>query len=541
MANASYSAVNMPSETGNIGDLAKESTRKETRASWFVGFPLTVLAPVLVALALVGVVLPNTIILSNASQDSVSYLAGKYLTVLLEDVRVKTETPIKALVPIVYTMVDSPYVIPSLTGNKTGLQNSYAIPTMSLVKDKWNLDTLLCVTTEFKTGFSAADFKPGGAYFGQPVTNVHAMESWIQTIVDPATNRTALSIVDNDLPNTQRAYALDSTTRSIVSQNYTTYGKASVIAGTGLMQLGLVAAPREPFFTINRENLNLKVGLVIQQKFLGNASIPSFACAAGISVDATWNNLLRAAKPAANSVVAIFDSTLKHVASSNMIVSGSNFDSSGQLQYASATADEQTLELEAKLLQRYGSFPKALAEASANPSFEIRLGGERWIVNIAVAKMSVYNPYLLVAAIPRTEVFGVIDAASSRSRAISIGISVAMALAVAAIFVLAVLPLATLATQMEQLTKLNFGTLESSGALDRRSWVWELRKVQIVFATMVKAFAGAIKKNKSMVGGVDRSHSSNGGAPGASARNLPTLPRDTSFANVPASYASRGI
>ncbi|KAJ3161818.1 hypothetical protein HDU86_006589 [Geranomyces michiganensis] len=52
---------------------------------------------------------------------------------------------------------------------------------------------------------------------------------------------------------------------------------------------------------------------------------------------------------------------------------------------------------------------------------------------------------------------------------------------------------------MATLTKLDFHTLESSGTLDSRSWVWELRQVQVVFATMVKAFAGAIKKNRAFV------------------------------------------
>ncbi|KAI8916760.1 hypothetical protein DFJ77DRAFT_354148 [Powellomyces hirtus] len=105
---------------------------------------------------------------------------------------------------------------------------------------------------------------------------------------------------------------------------------------------------------------------------------------------------------------------------------------------------------------------------------------------------------LLVATLPRSEIYGVIDKARHRSTAVSVGIMAGMSLLVSALFVVAVLPLFKLAREMAQLTKLDFGTLEESGALEQRSFLWELRKVQATFATMVKAFAGAIKKNKEM-------------------------------------------
>ncbi|KAI8906132.1 hypothetical protein DFJ77DRAFT_478396 [Powellomyces hirtus] len=498
----SYSAVDVVvpvdsgKEEGKISDLAKESGRKDKHATWFVGIPLTFLAPILVALALVGVVLPNSVILNNASIDSTSHLAGKYLSLLLEDVRDKTETPIRALIPIVESLVNSPAVNETLTGPWTGLENSAVIPTIVLVKDKFKLDSLLCFGTAFKANVSVT----------LPVTTAHAHEAWVQALKDPINvSETVVSILDKDEDNKQRFYHLDPYTYQPIKPYYTLYNKTTLIPKTGYMHLGLgdrKMYPRKEFFAINAENNGMKLGLMVLQRFKEGATIPSYACAAGILVDATWNDMLRAAKPVETSVVAIFDIKLGILGSSNMIVNSSNVDPvTGKIQYALAKVDAMTLELRDLLVARYGNFTQAVAAVADKPSFELFLAGERWIVNLGVAQLSTYDQALLVAALPRSEVYGVIEKASSRSRAISIGISAAMAVVVAAIFVLVVLPLGTLARQMDQLTKLNFGTLEASGALDRRSWVWELRQVQTVFATMVKAFAGAIKKNKSMIAG----------------------------------------
>ncbi|KAJ3016277.1 hypothetical protein HKX48_004124 [Thoreauomyces humboldtii] len=76
-----------------------------------------------------------------------------------------------------------------------------------------------------------------------------------------------------------------------------------------------------------------------------------------------------------------------------------------------------------------------------------------------------------------------------------------MATFVAGIFLLVVSPLQTMVRQMSQLTKLDFGSLESSGSLDKRSLVWELREVQVHFALMVRAFAFTIYRNKKLRAG----------------------------------------
>ncbi|KAI8584991.1 hypothetical protein BDZ88DRAFT_57285 [Geranomyces variabilis] len=86
----------------------------------------------------------------------------------------------------------------------------------------------------------------------------------------------------------------------------------------------------------------------------------------------------------------------------------------------------------------------------------------------------------------------------------SLGISAAVVVGISAIFLLIAMTLQRLARQMVQLTKMDFSTLESSGMLDERSLIFELCAVQKVFATMVRAFAGAIQRNKTIIAGPSR-------------------------------------
>ncbi|KAJ3261928.1 hypothetical protein HK104_006794 [Borealophlyctis nickersoniae] len=106
---------------------------------------------------------------------------------------------------------------------------------------------------------------------------------------------------------------------------------------------------------------------------------------------------------------------------------------------------------------------------------------------------------LLVAAVSRKEIYGVIDAAKKRSMSMVIGLSVAMGCVVSGVFIAVALPLMKLAKAMSVLTRLDFAMLEQSNILDANSLIWELYNVQVTFSTMVKAFAGGIKKNKEMV------------------------------------------
>ncbi|KAI8815535.1 uncharacterized protein EV422DRAFT_371782 [Fimicolochytrium jonesii] len=244
-----------------------------------------------------------------------------------------------------------------------------------------------------------------------------------------------------------------------------------------------------------------------------NAGMAPFGCTAGIATSTTWNTALRNFKPTDDSVILLLGANFKLLASSNMFL---NHTSVSGATYDVAVADDWTVAFQAMIVTRYNNqSATAMAVARKGSQFEVVISGTPFIIGISLVGVTQYDQdqLFLIAGIPRSQIYGKLESAQKRSRAVVIGISVAVTIVVAGIFVLVALPLLRLAHEMAQLTKLDFGTLESSGALDRRSLIWELRKVQRTFATMVRvrsllslqlsvfegAFAGAIKRNRAMV------------------------------------------
>ncbi|KAJ3167904.1 hypothetical protein HDU88_001851 [Geranomyces variabilis] len=506
--------------TANINQLASESSRVEKR-SWVPVIPLTVLAPLLVAVALAGTLVPNTLIIDGASQRSASDISAKYLTMLMIDVKLRASAPLEKVTPVVQYLGTIPDVVSIFSAPPplTGLVNHPVASDFVNLKRQHQMDTVLCMTSSWKPGYSltnnpAADVdKTTSAYYKSTTTD-YAYMAWMNGLSDPKNlSNYVFSVIDNRAPTVQSAYAVDPITLMPDTSSFLTYPFSQIIPGTGLMQLGLIQAAPAPFFSINKANNGLALGLVIQQfwepgKSVYTGSLPKYACMGGIQITTTWINMLRDANPLSTSMVAMYDSkTLSVIGSSGMVVNNTaSVGPGGVVTYGDPSPDPLAIAFQDVVRGRYstvlGTNPlkanltAAYATVQAELSYEIDFAGTLWIINVDIVGLGTYDYALLVLAIPRSEVYGEIDRARTRARGISIGVSVGMAVVIGGIFVLVVLPLSDLVREMAMLTKLDFGTLESSGALDNRSWI---RHVQVVFATMVKAFAGAIKKNRAMV------------------------------------------
>ncbi|KAJ3143589.1 hypothetical protein HDU90_000352 [Geranomyces variabilis] len=511
--------------TSNINQLASESGRVEKR-SWVPVIPLTVLAPLLVAVALAGTLVPNTLIIDGASQRSASDISAKYLTTLMIDVKLRALAPLEKVTPVIQYLGTIPDVVSIFSAPPplTGLVNHPVASDFINLKRQHQMDTVLYNSipathkvVQSLTNNPAADVdKTTSAYYKSTTTD-YAYMAWMNGLSDPKNlSNNVFSVIDNGAPTVQSAYAVDPITLIPDTSSVLPYPFSQIIPGTGLMQLGLIQAAPAPFFTINKANNGLALGLVIQQfwepgKSVYTGSLPKYACMGGIQITTTWINMLRDANPLNTSMVAMYDSkTLSVIGSSGMVVNNTaSVSPAGVVSYGDPSPDPVAIAFQDVVRARYstpfGTNPlkanlaAAYATVQAEPSYEIDFAGTRWIINVDIVGLGTYDYALLVLAIPRSEVYGEIDRARTRARGISIGVSVGMAVVIGGIFVLVVLPLSDLVREMAMLTKLDFGTLECSGALDNRSWVWEIRHVQVVFATMVKAFAGAIKKNRAMV------------------------------------------
>ncbi|KAJ3184250.1 hypothetical protein HDU87_005097 [Geranomyces variabilis] len=430
------------------------------------------LAPLLVAVALAGTLVPNTVIIDGASQRSASVISAKYLTNLMIDVKLRAISPLEKVTPFVRYLGTIPDVasIFSAPPPLTGLVNHPVASDFVNLKQQYQMDTVLCMSSAWKPGYSttnnpAADVDPTTSAYYKSTTTDWAYMAWY-----------------------------------VMQNKYCSAGRPSVDAYY--------------FILVNKANNGLALGLVIQQfwnpgQSVYTGALPIYACMGGLQITTTWINMLRDANPLSTSMVAMYDSkTLSVIGSSGMIVNNTASVGPGEyVTYGDPTPDPLAIAFQDVVRARYSTafqtnplqanLAAATATVQAEPSYEIDFAGTLWIINVDIAELGTYDYALLVLAIPRSEVFGEIDSARARARGISIGVSVGMAVVIGGIFVLVVLPLSDLVREMAMLTKLDFGTLESSGALDNRSWI---RQVQVVFATMVKAFAGAIKKNRTMVG-----------------------------------------
>ncbi|KAJ3298176.1 hypothetical protein HK104_011025, partial [Borealophlyctis nickersoniae] len=235
----------------NISELAEDSFRKEER-SRFPRVPLTVLAPVLVLVALLAVIVPNNLILSSASHDTTQELSDNYLTSLMNDVQTKMQYSVQRLFPILQVLSDIPGVTRAMTTNFNNLTDERSIidiSTQAVVK--FNVDSMICMTARWAPGFSD----------GSPINSTTVMQTGIVAFPNPLAKTDeekkvpAIGILDYSRRGLLRVFIAGSdgklptplTTPSIPPQPYDLSQTLSMRA-----QLGPIsgAPPRKtPFFS----------------------------------------------------------------------------------------------------------------------------------------------------------------------------------------------------------------------------------------------------------------------------------------------------
>ncbi|KAJ3282096.1 hypothetical protein HK104_011105 [Borealophlyctis nickersoniae] len=149
------------------------------------------------------------------------------------------------------------------------------------------------------------------------------------------------------------------------------------------------------------------------------------------------------------------------------------------------------------VISKYGQYANVPLDQIS--SFQANIDGQQdWVVLVTGVPLSGYleDTLVLVSATPRALIFGRIDSARSRSTGIAIGLSVGMTILIAGLFVGVAAPLAKLSRAMDMLTQLDFDALEKGKLLSEHSLIYEIYRVQTTFATMVKAFAAGIRKNR---------------------------------------------
>ncbi|KAJ3331712.1 hypothetical protein HDU76_002430 [Blyttiomyces sp. JEL0837] len=164
---------------------------------------------------------------------------------------------------------------------------------------------------------------------------------------------------------------------------------------------------------------------------------------------------------------------------------------------ADATNDSITRDLGTFLKNKYGDY-SLIPNMNGSVTIETNMRGERWFVNYRYLERP--NNWIIVVGMPRSDFFGKTDSAQQKATILAVILAVAGVCCCAFLSWFTMRPIQTLIKAMEKLTKMDFSALEGN-ILNERSFMLELRQLQVTFAIMCKAFASGIRQNKKLVSG----------------------------------------
>ncbi|KAI8817668.1 uncharacterized protein EV422DRAFT_540472 [Fimicolochytrium jonesii] len=480
-----------------ISDLAGASSKKE-KLTRFPGFPMTILAPLLLIASLIAVLAPTFILLGQGSTTAVDQLSTEYLDALMQRVSMNITGSVKNIFPLVEYLTSMPRVAASFAPGREiqGLENEPWAGDLIGMYFKYNLDTIGCTQTSW--------IPPNGP--GSPMSN--ATIHWTQMFTYPHPLLGNIIYKGDWSPSDDggkvAVYMVNKKTLSFNASAPVVHDYLHQVSLANRMQLGDLEVMNSTYWNAYVSEKGTYVAWVTTPHFVASSNLPNYHCSAGIRVDSTWNSILLNNKPTDDSVVAFFNQNLQIVASSNMVATNTTVTSKNT--FTLPDPDALTISLRNRLTEDFVTFENAATPFRTVQQYQdVQLPGYDglWILVTQRVSISSYisQDGLLAVAIPRRRVYGTIEDARNRALRTSIGIAVAFAVLSSIVFVIIVMPLFKLAKVMQSLTTLNFAKLEESNALEERSVIWEIRRVQTVFATMVKAFAGGLKKNKALVAG----------------------------------------
>ncbi|KAJ3308481.1 hypothetical protein HDU76_003953 [Blyttiomyces sp. JEL0837] len=259
-----------------------------------------------------------------------------------------------------------------------------------------------------------------------------------------------------------------------------------------------------PFYgyTHNNGNLLSSVSLVVWTP--ASTTTPSFTCTVGFKNAISLDPLFNTIKVTTNTHVFMMDVTNGNLLASS--VPNTVFqvwNSSDPLkpinQFTPETTNDTTVNAIGHVLRsRYGNY-SLVPNTGSTITFETTMNGQSWFINLK--HLDEPSNWMLVVAIPRSDFFEKTDNAGRLAIILSVIIGVVGILLAALASWIAMRPLYQLTKAMENVTHQAGLSAIEGDILNSRSLMAEVRDLQTTFATMCKAFASGIRRNKALTTG----------------------------------------
>ncbi|KAI8809258.1 hypothetical protein BJ742DRAFT_805605 [Cladochytrium replicatum] len=157
--------------------------------------------------------------------------------------------------------------------------------------------------------------------------------------------------------------------------------------------------------------------------------------------------------------------------------------------------DTSTAQLAQDINQRTANFSSI--NTITGSLIQTTITGEDWTYSVRMLQVQSSVSMYLVAAIPRQDFFSAIDSAQRTSITVTIVFAAVSMIVVIIVIIGITLPVRTLTAEMSKVATFDFSMLER-GFFVENSVFTEIRNMQRTFNTLVKAFAGAISRNKGL-------------------------------------------
>ncbi|KAJ3316461.1 hypothetical protein HDU76_001778 [Blyttiomyces sp. JEL0837] len=483
-----------------VKDLAAEG-KYNIKASRFPGVPVWLVVLSLVVVALGIVTLPLGIIISNSSQESLSDLSELVTRQAVDEIYNQVQTNLNQPLQFLNIVRDSTLVQKVVPSDFTTVTNETSLFSLfvTLINSTQYLTIVQCMT--YPNLLAGNPTPPPG----------------------PLPNITQLLAARNS-PGVFRRVFMDWTTFPMAMFSpYIPDGRW----GPALPIYNLPAiVSRFPIYNYLLNTKSDKVEYVntytngrLFTSAIGGVWNPStstshisYACEVGFDSASALSPLLESIKVTTNTHVFLMDSVTGILLANSVpgtCYKVSNFSDPSLPTIAftpDTTNDTNARDIGMYLKGKYGNY-SLIPNLNQTVSMETKIGSTRWIINYRY--LDTPNTYIVVIGIPRSDFFNNVDNAQQKALILACVLAAVGVIVTVVCAWFAMRPLHTLTLAMEKLTKMDFTALEGDILTDR-SFMIEVRRLQVTFALMCKAFASGIRKNKALV--------SNASTPGHSAR-----------------------